>query len=310
MIYSLLAYVLAVVHVLFPPYLLYRIWTLRFRTLGAWLVEAGFTVATLTALYLFGRWDVVGVPLRYWVGVPCLVGAILSVVRVYDRPLSTEEGIRWRWSPVLEGTFFTVVLIWGLAGYWPERSPVDLAPPLRGGSYYVAHGGGTAPVNYHSAASTSQRYAVDVNQLNGWGLRAEGLAPDRLEAYAIYGDTVYSPLTGTVIEAVDRWPDQLSPDDQPPEGNHVWLRRDSLYVVLAHLKQGSVRVTEGERVEAGQPIARIGHTGNTTEPHLHLHAVTVPGDSVPPTDSLAHGAPVPVTIDGRFLTRNDALTPR
>lgn len=310
MVLNLVAYLLAAVHALFPPYLLYRLWRLRFRTLGAWLVEAGFTVATLGALYLFGRWDVVGVSLRYWIGASCLLGAFLSVVRVYDRPLVTENGIHWRWGAVLEGAFFIVVLVWGLMGYWPERPTASIEPPLRGEAYYVAHGGGTAPINYHSAASTSQRYALDINQLNGWGLRADGLTPDRLSEYAIYGDTVYSPLTGTVVEAVDSLRDRRWPEEQPAVGNHVWLHRDSLYVVLAHLKQGSVRVEAGERVEAGQPVARIGHTGNTTEPHLHLHAVTVPGDSGPPTDSLAHGTPVPLTFDGRFLTRNDRLRPR
>lgn len=308
MLFSLLTYVLAAVHVLFPPYLLYRLWRMRFHTFGAWLVEGGFTVFTLAALYLFGRWDVVGVPLRYWIGGTCLLGALLSVVRVYGRPLSTDEGIRWRWSPVIEGAFFAGVLVWGLAGYWPERPPVDLAPPLQGESYYVAHGGGTPPINYHSAASASQRYALDVNQLNGLGLRADGLSPDRLSAYAVYGDTVYSPVTGTVVEAVDRWPDRRRPHDQPAAGNHVWLRRDSLYVVLAHLKQGSIRAEGGERVEAGQPLARVGHTGNSTEPHLHLHAVTDQGDGPAPIDSLSHGTPVPITIGGRFLTRNDILS--
>ena len=37
-----------------------------------------------------------------------------------------------------------------------------------------------------------------------------------------------------------------------------------------HLAQGSVVVKQGDRVAAGQPLARIGLSGNTEYPHLHL----------------------------------------
>jgi murein DD-endopeptidase MepM/ murein hydrolase activator NlpD len=60
-------------------------------------------------------------------------------------------------------------------------------------------------------------------------------------------------------------------------------------------------------VTTGQPVARVGHTGNTTEPHLHLHAVR-PDGPVPTPDSLAGAPPVPLTLNGRFLLRNDRLS--
>ena len=54
-------------------------------------------------------------------------------------------------------------------------------------------------------------------------------------------------------------------------GNHIVIEADpERYVLLAHLKQGSVRVSEGETVRRGQPIAACGNSGNTSEPHLHL----------------------------------------
>jgi hypothetical protein len=37
-----------------------------------------------------------------------------------------------------------------------------------------------------------------------------------------------------------------------------------------HLAQGSVRVKQGDTVTVGQPIARVGLSGNTEYPHLHL----------------------------------------
>ena len=36
--------------------------------------------------------------------------------------------------------------------------------------------------------------------------------------------------------------------------------------------QGTVCVKVGECVMAGQKLGNVGNTGNTTEPHLHIHA--------------------------------------
>jgi murein DD-endopeptidase MepM/ murein hydrolase activator NlpD len=37
-----------------------------------------------------------------------------------------------------------------------------------------------------------------------------------------------------------------------------------------HLRRGSLRVRKGDRVEAGQPLALVGLSGDTTFPHLHV----------------------------------------
>ena len=42
------------------------------------------------------------------------------------------------------------------------------------------------------------------------------------------------------------------------------------YAVYFHLKRGSVRVRVGQRVRAGQQIASLGNSGNSTAPHLHF----------------------------------------
>jgi hypothetical protein len=45
---------------------------------------------------------------------------------------------------------------------------------------------------------------------------------------------------------------------------------DALYPLYAHLAPGSVAVTSGQRVRAGEVVGRVGHTGNSTAPHLHF----------------------------------------
>jgi murein DD-endopeptidase MepM/ murein hydrolase activator NlpD len=76
------------------------------------------------------------------------------------------------------------------------------------------------------------------------------------------------------------------------------------FAVLAHLKNGSVRVAKGQRVERGAEIGRCGNSGNTTEPHLHFHlqdgakfgtAEGLPAfftDYVADGERIAHGEPL------------------
>jgi murein DD-endopeptidase MepM/ murein hydrolase activator NlpD len=53
-------------------------------------------------------------------------------------------------------------------------------------------------------------------------------------------------------------------------GNHVIMGTAGTYALYAHLAPGSVVVTRGRQVRAGEVIGRVGHTGNSTAPHLHF----------------------------------------
>ena len=54
-------------------------------------------------------------------------------------------------------------------------------------------------------------------------------------------------------------------------GNHVLMRSDDgVYALCAHLRKGSLCVVEGQRVTKGEPIAAVGNSGNTIQPHLHF----------------------------------------
>jgi murein DD-endopeptidase MepM/ murein hydrolase activator NlpD len=60
-------------------------------------------------------------------------------------------------------------------------------------------------------------------------------------------------------------------------GNHVILDLgDGTYALYAHLRRGSLTVREGDRVTVGQPLARCGNSGNSTEPHLHFQLMDGP----------------------------------
>ncbi len=148
----------------------------------------------------------------------------------------------------------------------------------------------------------SRRYALDLLMLNGAGIRARGFYPDALARYAVWGAKVVSPCDGLIAAAVDELPDLPPPRRDPahPAGNHVAIESGGATIYLAHLGRGSVAVRAGDRVRAGQAIGRVGNSGNTTEPHLHVHA-----EKGPYPGRFSGQPAVPVTFGGRFLVRND-----
>lgn len=70
-------------------------------------------------------------------------------------------------------------------------------------------------------------------------------------------------------------------------------------VTLRHLKQGSVQVSAGDRVFAGQEIGKIGNSGDSGEPHLHIHAQRSGSDA-----AALDGDPLPMMFANRYLVRN------
>lgn len=73
-------------------------------------------------------------------------------------------------------------------------------------------------------------------------------------------------------------------------GRRIEIRHDDgTTTTYSHLS--SIAVRPGERVAAGQRIGRVGSTGNTTGPHLHLEVLRGNDEFVNPVRWLrAHGA--------------------
>ena len=72
--------------------------------------------------------------------------------------------------------------------------------------------------------------------------------------------------------APDEIPGKASMNLKNPIGNTVMLELETgTYLVIAHLKPESVLVKAGEEVAEGQQIGECGNSGNTSEPHIHIH---------------------------------------
>jgi len=268
---------LLIVCIALPLSFAWRLWRLDEPTLLGWSIVVAEASLFVTLIMLLGRWDVAGMWTRTALIALLVIAAIVSLFRHVHRPWREVDGPPiWRHRGVTLASLvvYGSALVYVLTGIVSRHDPRPFAFPLEGGWFVVAQGGGVSLLNYHST-HRAQRYALDITGVNSVGFRASTLLPADPARYAIFGKTVISPCTGSVVSAVDGLPDQSPPtsDRKNPAGNNVVLTCNDVQIELAHLRKGSVAVKTGDQVLTGQRLGQVGNSGNSTEPHLHVHAV-------------------------------------
>lgn len=257
--------------------------------------------------YIIMRWEITGISFRYALVLVYLIASIIGLVRNYYNPLIgvyAIELVKQLWIAFFVFSIFLFMILSMVGARHPKENRVDLQFPLKKTAWIIAHGGRSLLLNQHRRVAT-QSYALDVTAVNRWGFRAKGLLPENLNSYAIYGEPVCSPCSGNVLSVVDGYPDRspFDMDKEHPPGNYIAISCKNVTIVLAHLKHGSISVAEGDIIPEGMTIANVGNSGNTSEPHLHIHAVK--GNITDETQLFWTGEPVPMIFDGRFLIRGD-----
>lgn len=283
---------------------------------GFWLLSVAaallILIVALQGVWVFPPWW-----MPYLLALMLVAAVTWRLIRAPARPSLPSS--RLGYLPV---AVLVAIAGWSGAQSWaaisarhmPEGQAIDLGWPLASGIYLVANGGASPLINAHAALIDASHplhagfggsgYGVDLIAVNRWGFRATGIQPSDPSAYAIFGSPVLAPCAGEVALAVDDRPDMTVPlvDEGYPVGNHVLLRCDGIDILLGHFRQGSVRVAIGDSVIVDQQIGEVGNSGETGEPHLHIHA------QLPCTPALPFsGTPVPIRFQGRFLVRNDIV---
>lgn len=204
----------------------------------------------------------------------------------------------------------------------PAIAPRALDAPLEG--RWVALNSPADRRPSHGTHGSGQTFAVDLvfeadRPAFGTG---SGFRPPT--DFPAFDQPVFAPADAVVVKAVDGARDHASRSNWTAYaymmlegivrelggprfllGNHLILRLDDgAHVALAHLRRGSLEVRPGERVRRGQPIARCGNSGNSSEPHLHMQVMDIARP--------AFAAGLPFTLGGHDLPRNGeavALSP-
>ncbi len=301
-----------ITHVIGP--LVFLLLAARYRPISRLdaLTTTAAVASPLIFLWLAGRWHLASVWLRYALPFAVVAVAAVSWRRGRGLPLYASNGARtWilRTVKVALILYVSGQTAVALAGRRAREETVALNFPLDDGWFYVGQGGSTATVNYH-VVNRTQRYALDIVALSAWGNRGVRFRPRSLKEYSSYGRPVYAPCNGRVEYVESSLRDNVTPSDRDrerPAGNQIVLRcvDTDVDILMAHLQNGSVRVRINEQIQVGTRLGAIGNSGNSTEPHLHIHAKR--GGS--PRSGLT-GEGVPMAFSGRFLTRNAIIHQR
>jgi hypothetical protein len=313
----MIATTVAVLQIIIPLILIARLFEARRRSLLASMLYLAGLIGYVAAIAIAGIWLVLP-----WYTALVYLSVLAIGVRYRAHDLRTL-----RWRPVGRLAYVELgicaLFVIGASGlFWqavaarraPAAQPsVNLSLPLNGGTYYVANGGGGELANAHvetlaesARLYRGQSYGVDIVRIDERGLRASGIAPSDLEEYVSVGEPVLAPCDGRVLQVENTAPDTTPPaaDRERLAGNFVLLDCGAAQVFLGHLRQGSATVQVGQQVTAGRRLGAIGNSGNSDEPHLHLHAQR-PAQAG--AASMLDGDPVAVTFYGRALARNDIV---
>lgn len=88
--------------------------------------------------------------------------------------------------------------------------------------------------------------------------------------------------SGKLVLAADSGTVELVKFSNRSYGNQVVINHgNGVKTRYAHMLDGSISVSVGQKVSRGQPIGRVGNTGNSTGPHLHFEVI-VNGNTVNP----------------------------
>lgn len=174
------------------------------------------------------------------------------------------------------------------------ESPVTYSPPFDG-EWTVVNGSPDKRYS-HSWFPVRQRYAYDFVITDDEGKTNDGTGG--VDSFYCFDEPVCSPADGTVVRAKDGHRDYhrtsgwIDPRQYRLAGNYVVIKHaENEYSFLAHLRDGTICVSPGDQIKGGEQIGRCGHSGNSSEPHLHFH---IQDHRIPYI-----GAGIPIQFQGR-----------
>lgn len=154
---------------------------------------------------------------------------------------------------------------------------------------------GAPSLNSHHRWTSIQEFAYDFIKIDSKG-NSHKKDGNKLKHFYAYNEPIFSIGEGKIVSVYNKSSESNSNLKQPNEtqeehrnkarenqnkllkqgfefilGNHIIIEHpNGEYSYYMHLKPESIRVKIGDNVSRGQQIASLGHSGNSSEPHLHF----------------------------------------
>ena len=187
------------------------------------------------------------------------------------RPITRREAL-----PVIA----PLSLIYPFTGRWlVQNSPANRVPSHGTTAFSTAHAIDFVPVDARHRSATFTLGSL--------------FHPEPPDRFIGFGLPLFAPASGRVVAVHDGEPDHDAFRGLPSvgyaltqprraaagwpglAGNRVVIEVEpGAVVALCHLRRESVTVVPGQVVTAGSPIGQCGNSGNSTEPHVHVQAMT------------------------------------
>jgi hypothetical protein len=164
-----------------------------------------------------------------------------------------------------------------------EAPSVEIEFPFKQGYYLITDGGNSkisrfmnyhyySPVHKKNRTNDSMLFATDIVKVTDNKLN---FLPLKNESFPVFSERIYSPISGIIVKAENNIPDNLPFSGNYPynTGNTVVIRKDDYYLLLGHLKQGSVAVKTGDYINSNDLIGYAGNSGYSERPHLHMQLI-------------------------------------
>jgi hypothetical protein len=189
-----------------------------------------------------------------------------------------------------------------------EKEAIEIVFPFRQGKYLITDGGNSrisrlmnyhyfSPVHMKKKTNLSMLFATDIVKIKNSG---SNYLPPENDSYPIFGEKVFSPAGGVVVMVENGIKDNVPYSGNYPynTGNTIVIRQGNNYLLLGHLKMDSIRVKEGDIINANDLIAEAGNSGYSERPHIHIQLI----NSL--TDSYWSGKGVSMEYKGKNLYKN------